>query len=155
MKRSKEIKYHYDADLGIYVKESEISVNWLLSQVLKKENLQISKVSDEEIQSFLLLLEQSNLRMPDGRHSLYWLKDKISERERGAKSKTGESFYILYERYKFIREQIDLILVGSNILDEKDEKLKPDLERIKRTPNNMKAYFEPLKKENKDARRNK
>jgi len=41
MKHSKKIEYHYDADLGIYIKESEISLNWLLSQVLKKENLQI------------------------------------------------------------------------------------------------------------------
>jgi len=147
MKHSKKIEYHYDADLGIYIKESEISLNWLLSQVLKKENLQITKVTDEEIQTFLLLLEQSNLRMPDGRHSLYWIRDKISERERGAKSKTGESFFYLYERYKFIREQIDFILVGSNIEDTKDEENKPGLDRINRTKNNMKAYFEPLDEE--------
>ena len=146
MKRSKKIKYHYDADLGVFVNENEISVNWFLSQVLKKENLQITKVSDEEIQTFLLLLEQSNFRMPDGQHSLYWLKNKIRIREEGAKSKTGESFYDLYERYKFIREQIDFILVGSNIQEINIEEA-PKLKKINRTPNNMNAYFEPLKED--------
>lgn len=150
MKRSKEIKYRYDADLGIYIKESEISLNWLLSEVLKKDNLQITKITDEEVEKFLVLLQNSNLRMPDGRHSLYWIKDKLEGRQKFAKSKTTEAWYNVYERYKFIREQIDMILVGSNIIEfNKDE--APKLEKINRTLNNMTAMFEPLDKENRNA----
>ena len=150
MKRSKEIKYHYDADLGVYVKESEISLNWLLSEVLEKENLQITKISDEEVERFLVLLQKSDLRMPDGRHSLYWIKDKLEGREKYAKSQTSEAWYNVYERYKFIREQIDMILVGSDIV-EYDENKKLKLEKINRTPNKMEAHFEPLKKDDRNA----
>ena len=88
--------------------------------------------------------------MTDGRHSLYWIKDKLEGREKYAKSQTSEAWYNVYERYKFIREQIDMILVGSDIV-EYDENKKLKLEKINRTPNKMEAHFEPLKKDDRNA----
>lgn len=143
MKRSKDFKFHFDVDQGIYVKESEISVNWLLSEVLKQENLQITKISTQELDTFLLLLKNSNLRMPDGQHSLFWLMKKIEEYEEMAKSKLGENWFNTAERFKFVRHQISIILSGTNI-KEYDDEMKPGLEKINRTQNNLIARFEPL-----------
>jgi hypothetical protein len=143
MKRSKDFKFHFDVDQGVYVKDSEISVNWLLSEVLKQENLQITKVSTQELDAFLLLLKNSNLRMPNGQHSLFWLMKKVEEYEAMAKSKLGENWLDTAERFKFIRHQISVILSGTNI-EEYDTEMKPGLEKINRTPNNLEARFEPL-----------
>jgi hypothetical protein len=69
----KDRKYHYDEYEGVYVFEDELSINWLLSQVLNQPNLQITKISDKDLKEFLDTLSKSDLRMPNGQYCLFWL----------------------------------------------------------------------------------
>jgi hypothetical protein len=151
---SKEIKYHYDQEEGIFVKESDLSVNWLLSQVFQLPDLQITKISNEELQKFLYLLDQSNLRMPDGKHSLIWIKDNLKEKLEMSKAQLGKSWERVTDRYRFILQQIDLILTMS---PDREEKLKIILAEEKKDPgitkNNLECFFErkeDIEKENND-----
>lgn len=136
----KDRKYHYDEDQGIFVFDDEISINWLLSEVLKQPNLQISKISNDELNIFLSTLSKSELRMQDGTHSLYWLKQQLKEKNLLAESKTGLAWHETSTRFKYIIRQIDFILMTNEI----KEKLIEEKKISKRDLNNMKAYFEPL-----------
>jgi hypothetical protein len=137
--------YHYDEQQGIFVFDDELSINWLLSQVLNKSNLQITKISNEELNLFLTLLNDSDLRMPNGQHSLFWLREQLKEKMQLADSKTGESWHHTTIRFRFIIEQVDHILASSKDLKEKQEiKKEEQLKQIKRDPNNMEAHFEPI-----------
>ena len=73
MKNTNNFKYRYDEVEGIFIRDSEISVNWFISEVLKEEKLRITKISNEDVFKLLQLLDKSDLRMPDGKHSLFWL----------------------------------------------------------------------------------
>jgi hypothetical protein len=144
MENKSKQKIIYDDDHGIYVKQSEISVNWLLSKVLQAEDLQITKVSNVQLLLFLKLLDSSNLRMPNGQHSLFWLKDQLTEKKNMASSQPGEVWVNITDRYRYILEQIDLMLIGSKDIKEKMEIIKPEDKKIDPglTPNNMECRFD-------------
>jgi len=141
--KSKNFKYRFDEIEGIFVRESEISANWLISKVLDK-NLQITKASNDEIQKFLHILDESELRMPDGKHSLVWLKDHLKEKFQMADAKEGETWFKITERFRYILEQIDFTLIKSENYDEKVKIIKEDQKIFSnRTPNNITISFEP------------
>lgn len=145
MKHSKHFKYRYDEASGIFVRDSEISVNWMLSCALgSEEELQITKVSNEQILKFLNLLDTSDLRMPDGKHSLIWLSDKLKERFAMASAKDTHAWEVITERYRYILEQIDLVLIKSGNYEERKKIIEQNKIGEHLTPNNMKASFEPL-----------
>lgn len=137
-------KFHYDEHGGIFVFEDEISINWMLSQVLNKPDLQITKVSNSEIQEFLGLLSSSDLRMPNGQHSLFWLKQQLKEKAEMAEGKPGETWHQLVIRYRFIVECIDQVLATSSDIHEKMDIKIEEIKHVNRESNNMQAYFEPL-----------
>lgn len=139
--KSKNFKYRFDELEGIFIRESEISANWLISQILNKE-LQITKASNDEIQKFIHILNESNLRMPDGKHGLIWLKENLIEKFKMSDAKDGEVWVKITERYRYILEQIDLTLINSNY-QEKIKTVKEEQQLFSRTPNNMSIFFEP------------
>lgn len=142
---SKNYKFRYDQQQGIFVKESQITANWLLSQVLQKSGLQITKVSNEELKVFLHLLDESDIRLPNGQHALIWLKDHLKERYDMATGQQGEAWAKTADRYRYIRAQIDMILVTTKNLKEKMEIVKPEEKEPDEglTTNNMECRFEP------------
>lgn len=143
-----DIKYHYDQENDSFVKEGQISVNWLLSQVLQIPDIQISKISNEDLQKFLHLLDQSNLRMPDGKHSLIWLKEDLRQKLEMAKGQLGQSWANITERYRFILQQIDFILALAPDIEEKNKTiLKEKKKDLSLTPNNMKCIFDKDKQD--------
>jgi len=135
----KNVKYHYDQDNGIFIKDDEISVNWLASQVLNKKDVQITKLSNEELLNFIHILNTSELRMPDGEHSLIWLKRQLTEKAAMASAKEGKVQYDLAETFKYIIYQIDMLVVSDK---QKFEKQEAQQIKINRTPNNMEIKFE-------------
>ena len=137
----KDVKYHYDEENGIFIKDDEISVNWLVSQILGKKDLQITKVSNEDLLKFLHILNDSDLRMIDGQHSLIWLKGQLKEKQQMAAAKEGEVQYDLAEKFKYIIFNIDKIIVSCNDKTRFD-KHEPEKIKINRTPNNMEIKFE-------------
>lgn len=136
-------KYHYDEQEGIFVFEDEISINWLLNQVLKSTGLQITKISNEQLQKFLTLLSESDLRMPDGQYCLFWLKKQIKEKMQLAEVKTTEAWHVTTIRYRYILECIDQVLMTTKDIHEKME-INLVKKQIKRDINNMQAHFEPI-----------
>jgi len=138
--KSPEIEYRYDEQQGIFVRESEISINWLLNQVLGTDGQQITKVSNGLIESFIGILEKSNIRMPNGQHSLMWLKKKLEEKRMMADSLSGEAWHNVTDRYRYILEIIDIILINSKDIDEK-MKIYVVEELEKKDPNNMILKF--------------
>lgn len=142
MKRDR--KYHYDEQEGIFVFEDEISINWMLSQVLNQQSLQITKISDQQLNNFLDLLSKSDLRMPDGKYCLFWLKDHIKEKMGLADAKLGQAWHNNVIRYRYILERIDIELSQTKDLH---DKMNIKIEKPKfsnKEPNNMQAYFEPI-----------
>jgi hypothetical protein len=135
-------KHHYDEQEGVFVFDDEISINWLVSQVLNQPNLQITKLSNEELQSFLSLLSKSDLRMPNGQHSLYWLREQIKEKMLLSSSKLGESWNNTTTRFRFVIEQIDHLIVSKLIVEKEEQKENKRI--INREPNNLEAHFEPI-----------
>jgi hypothetical protein len=145
MKPSDNFKFRFDEQTGIFIRESEISVNWLLNQVLCTENLQITKISNEEIRHFLYILSQSDLRLPNGQYCLVWLKEQLKEKMLMSGSKDTEAWEKVTERYRYILEQIDLSLITVKDLEQKLKTVDvKDEYKIKRDPNNLEAFFEPL-----------
>lgn len=144
MKHTKNFKYKYDEQEGIFIRETEISVTWLLRQVLNDDHLQITKIDNNQLQIFLKILNESDLRMPNGQHAILWVKENLNEKYNMTKNKLGEKWEYTSNRYKFIVGQIDLLLINSKDYDQK-LKIKVETEEKKeKTPNNIKAYFEPL-----------
>jgi hypothetical protein len=144
VKHSDEFKIRFDETQGIFIRESEISLNWILSEVLGKPDLQITKVSNEEVISFLSLLDKSNLRLPDGQHALLWVKEQVRQKRAMADAQNSETWLKIAERYRYINEQIDMILVTSKDIKEKMQKIKPEQKEVKRDSNEMIASFKPL-----------
>jgi len=140
MKNSPEFKYRYDEQDGVFIRDTEISVNWVVSQILGKK-CQITKIDNNDLQKFLLMLSESDMRMPDGKYVLFWLKDKLKEKKDLVEGKRSEAAFNTTERYKFILEQIDFFLIGIKNLKEKME-IKIEKKK-KKQPNRMKAHFEP------------
>jgi hypothetical protein len=136
----KTAKYYYDQENGIFIKDDDISVNWLAGQILQKKNVQITKLSNEDIVRLVSILDSSDLRMPNGEHSLIWLKEQLREKAAMAGAKEGKVQYDLSERFKYIIQQIDMLVVSSK----KERFEKQEVEKIKkinRTPNNMEIKF--------------
>ena len=116
-KKEKERQVHHDGtiplitnDINIVYHKTEINTNWLLNQILGTKDKQITKVSDDEILNFLNILSVGNLEMPDGDDSLVWLKKRLKKRLKDAQTKRGESWENVFKRYRYILEQIDIIL---------------------------------------------
>ena len=139
-RNSPELQYRYDEQQGTFIRESDISINWLLNQVLGTEGLKITKVSNDEIYTFLGVLDKTNLRMISGQHSLFWLKNNIEEKRMMADAKTGEVWHNIADRYRFIIEQIDLILVNCNDIKEKMKTID-EIKTVQKDPNDMILKF--------------
>jgi hypothetical protein len=139
---TKNFKYRFDETEGVFIRQSEISANWLISTILEK-SIQITKATNDEIQKFLLILDSSDLRMPDGKHSLIWLKDHLKEKLTMTEAKDGEIWFNVAERFRFIIEQIDMTLVKSQNYEEKIKIVVEQQKTFKRTPNNITISFEP------------
>ena len=141
-----KIKYKYDQENGIFVKENELSVNWLVSNILNRQNLQITKISNDEVIELLNILDNSDLRMPNGQHSLFWLKAKLKEYCDMTSAKQGEVWVGVADRYRWIIEQIDMVLISTKNIQEKmknyDVNDQIKVYNINRTPNNMELTFE-------------
>jgi hypothetical protein len=142
MKKSR--KYHYDEENGIFVLEDDISVNWLLSQIFDLPKLQITKISNDDLQKFIDILSKSDLRMPNGQHSIFWLRDQIVEKLQMSNVKIGEAWYKVSIRYRFIIEIIDQVLIEIENIKEKMEIKVEEKQEIQLDFNNIKAYFEPI-----------
>lgn len=142
-------KHYYDEQDGIFVFEEDITINWLVSQILQQPDLQITKISNDQLQTLLNLLEESDLRLPSGQHGLIWLNEKIKEKLLLAQGQTGEAWHDIATRYKFIIERIDQTIVASSNSINKIEikKEEPLLKKIERTTNKLEAHFEPLNRE--------
>ncbi|MDO8640063.1 MAG: hypothetical protein Q7R33_00800 [Nitrosarchaeum sp.] len=97
-------------DFKVKYTESEINTNWLLNKLLGTKNLQITKISHEDVLKFLVILDQTRLEMPDGTDSLVWLKKRIGKRYEQSLTQRGQSWEDISSRYQFILQQIDLIL---------------------------------------------
>jgi len=97
-------------DIKITYSGGDINSNLLLNKILGTRNKQITKVTDDEISKFLLILSQSKLQMPDGTDSLEWLKKRIRKRFEQSQSMRGQTWENICRRYQFILEQIDVIL---------------------------------------------
>jgi hypothetical protein len=148
--KKKDRKFHYDEQDGIFVFEEDISINWLISQVLRQPDLQITKISNDQLHILLKLLDESDLRLPNGQHGLFWLSEKIKEKLLLAEGQQGEVWHDICTRYKFIIEQIDQVLAATSNIKEKMEIKKEDqgAKRLQRIENRLQAHFEPLKEQN-------
>jgi len=97
-------------DIKVVYSSKEINTNWLLNQILGTKNSKITKVSDNEIIKFINILSISNLKMPDGSDSLEWLKKRLKKRFGDSITQRGEAWEAISKRYRYILEQIDIIL---------------------------------------------
>ena len=114
-----------------------------MSQILNKKDCQITKVSNDELETFLSIISNSDLRMPSGEHCIFWLKEKIKEKILMSDAKSGEVWHEITSKYRFILERIDLILIKIENITEKMEVKKEEVINNK-TVNNIQAFFEPL-----------
>lgn len=92
------------------VSKSNLDTNWLLNVILGTKDLQITKVSDDEVQKFLEIIDTGNLLMPDGELALEWLKKRLNKRYQESQSRDGETWYRTAARYGYIIEQVDMRL---------------------------------------------
>lgn len=91
-----------------------IDSNWLLNQILGggKSSFQITQISDDQFYAFTQVLTDSDLIMPDGRDSLVWLRDRLQKRYNESESKLGQNWSKVRDRYKFMVEHLDIILMS-------------------------------------------
>jgi hypothetical protein len=134
----------YDEQEGVFTLEDEISVNWLVSQVLQQKDAKITKLSNEDLQKLLTMLSQSELRMPDGQYCLFWMKAKIKEKKEMAESRLGENWSKVSSRFRYILEQIDQSIIGIDNLKEKMLIIREEIKKKTHDKNNMESHFEPL-----------
>ena len=143
--KAKGVKFYYDQEEGVFVKNRELSLNWMASEILKIPGAQITKITNEEVEKFINILFVSDMRMPNGQHSLIWMKERLGDRHAMAKEQKTEAWENTANRYGYILYKLDMVLAG---IEDKEElmKIKKPEEEIKlnRTPNNMVARFEPL-----------
>jgi hypothetical protein len=105
--------------------------------------LQITKISNEDLQKFLIILKESDIRIPPkGQFCLFWLKEQIKEKLAMAEANQGEVWYDIASRFRYIMDQLDITLIGISNLK---EKMLNNVEEIKKktyTKNNMEIRFE-------------
>lgn len=104
-------------DVKVTYAESELNTNWLLNKILCAKNLQITQIDDKQLQKFLEILCISKLKMPDGTDSLEWLKKRIAKRYEQSQNQRGMTWDIISHRYRFILEQIDILLATRSVND--------------------------------------
>lgn len=97
-------------DIKVIYSDNEINTNWLLNKILGSKNKQITKVSDDELNVFLTMLQKSNLEMPDGTNSLIWLKERINKRFEQTEIQRGHVWEEISRRYQYILQRIDILL---------------------------------------------
>ena len=122
----KKVGFDKDKDF-VHVKAFEINSNWLLNQILGngKTNYQITKIDNDTLIKFLKVLDDGNLKMPDGRDSLVWLKDRVSNRYNEAQGNKGQEWFKTAERYRYILDQIDIVLMNTANKEEKLYNIQP------------------------------
>lgn len=98
-------------DIKVRYTDNQINTNWLLNKVLGTRGLQITKLPDNELLKFLNILSASRLKMPDGTDSLEWLKQRLDKRHNDSLGQRGLTWESISRRYRFILQQIDIILV--------------------------------------------
>lgn len=99
-------------DIKVQYSSNEINTNWLLNKILGTKDKQITKISQDEIISFLNILYSSKLQMYDGTNSLEWLKNRIKKRYEQSQSQRGEFWEKISRQYQYILEQIDMVLIN-------------------------------------------
>jgi len=104
-------------DIKVKYSKHDINTNWLLNRVLGTKHLQITKISDNELMQFLNILNTSRLKMPDGTDSLEWLKRRLVKRYNDSTSQRGMTWENISRRYRFILQQIDILLVTKPLDD--------------------------------------
>jgi hypothetical protein len=95
------------------VKEHKISVNWLLNQILGggKTDYQITKIDNNMLHQFLAVLSENQFTMPDGSNVLRWIRNRLSLHHDQILNKMSQEFEQTRQRYRFIIQEIDIILV--------------------------------------------
>ena len=98
------------------VKEHQLSVNWLLNQIIGggRTDYQITKVNDDQLNTFLLFLFENPFNMPDGTHVLTWIRNKLSMHHDQAINKMSQEWEHTRQRYRFIIHKIDQFQVQKN-----------------------------------------
>lgn len=104
-----------------FVKSVEINVNWLLNQVLGggKTNYQITKIDNDTVTQFLNFLKDNPFEMPDGQNALKWVRNRIGVRYEQCQNMMSKQWEQTRQRYRFIMNQADLLLIS---MDPKDLK---------------------------------
>ena len=95
-----------------WLADREITANWLLNQMLPegKGELKITEIDNELVIDFLDRLHGSSLFMPDGRHSLVWLKERLELRLSQAEGQRTEKWERVRVRLRYILAKIDMLL---------------------------------------------
>lgn len=96
--------------VNVVYSKTEINSNWLMNKLLGTKDQQITKISDNDLMKFLMMLDQSRLKMPDGSDSLRWLRQRLDKRYQESQALTGESWDKISRRYQYILHQIDILL---------------------------------------------
>lgn len=97
--------------IKVVYSDSEINTNWLLNKVFGTKGLQITKISENDVLKFLVILNSSRLKMQDGTDSLWWLKRRLEKRYTDSITQRGMTWENISRRYQFIIQQIDIMLV--------------------------------------------
>ena len=108
------------------VKEHQLSINWLLNQILGsgKTDYQITKINDEQLNTFLLFLFENPFSMPDGTTVLRWIRNKLSLHHDQALNRASQEWENTRIRYRFIIQKIDQLSAQSVKEDMKSPKIE-------------------------------
>jgi hypothetical protein len=95
------------------IKEHAIGINWILNQILGggKTDYQITKIDDNDLHKFLLILSENQFPMPDGTNVLRWMRNKLSLHHDQAINKMSVEWEKTRQRYRYIILEIDKILM--------------------------------------------
>lgn len=98
--------------LSHWLADREITTNWLLNQMLPegKGELKITEIDNELVIDFLDRLHGSSLFMPDSRHSLVWLKERLELRLSQAEGQRTEKWERVRVRLRYVLLKIDMLL---------------------------------------------
>lgn len=118
------------------VKEHQIGVNWLLNQIIGggKTNHQITKIDDNLLHQFLMVLSENQFQMHDGTNVLRWIKNKLGMHHDQALNRMSQEWEHTRQRYRYIIQEIDIILA-------KNEKKYDTVENQKECSNELSVSF--------------
>jgi hypothetical protein len=108
-----------------FASKDEITANWLLNRIFPegKGELKITEIDDEMVAEFLNRLADGKLFMPDGRHSLIWLNERLSLRLKQAEGQRSEAWERVRVRLRYIAAKLAALL---SRMDQEELKLPPD-----------------------------